>query len=129
MSDEPSDPNVLSRRIVTKIEKSATQLPRAKSGKLRGIRSDDLKRLREFETDGAAILRIGTRGRWDVLPLGHRNVLAVHGQSLNLLEPVGLVAYDAAGEVVWRRQAEMRDGYIVAPEEERALRFELFQGD
>lgn len=47
MSEAPSDPNVLSRRIVTKIEKNATELPPAKSGKLRGIRSDDLKRLLE----------------------------------------------------------------------------------
>lgn len=47
MSETPSDPNALSRRIVTKIEKNATVMPPAKSGKLRGIRSDDLKRLLE----------------------------------------------------------------------------------
>ena len=47
MSVSPTDPNELSRRIVTQIERSATELPRANSGKVRGIRSDDLKRLLE----------------------------------------------------------------------------------
>ncbi|MEZ6184371.1 MAG: hypothetical protein R3F62_05085 [Planctomycetota bacterium] len=45
MSETP-DPNELSRRIVTKIERSATELP-TQRGKIRGIRSDDLKRLLE----------------------------------------------------------------------------------
>jgi len=83
------------------------------------------QRLREFETDGAAILRSLNDTTWGVWPLGDITVLRVDAGGLKLTAPLSIAAFDEAGTLLRRVEAPLENGLVTLPLGPEVFRFEI----